>query len=74
MTRYHNRATTSNALQKGFHHNKIPLLVVKGTMTTNANVDTTNKTTAVDASDQLVIADKIILYEAAAEKEMDLRH
>ena len=43
-------------------------------MTTNANIDTTNKTTAVETSNQLVIADKIILYEAAAEKETDLHH
>ena len=57
-----------------FHHNKIPLLVVKGTMKTSAKIDKPNNTTTVQSSNNLVIAKKIILDEAAADKEMDLRH
>ena len=41
--------------------------VVKGTMTTNENIDTTKKTTDIENSNTIVISEKIILGEEVAE-------
>ena len=57
-----------------FHHNKIPLLVVKGTIKTSAKIDKPNNTTTVQTRNNIVIAKKIILDEAAADKETYLCH
>ena len=48
MTSHHNHAPSSNALHKGFYHSQTPLRIAKGTIITNANIDTTNRETIID--------------------------
>ena len=43
-------------------------------MKINAKIYTTNKTNAVETSNQIVITDKIILEEKVEDKETDRHH
>ena len=46
---------------------QIPLVIVKRTMTTNAIIERTNRTTVIDTNNPLVIADMINFGYAVAE-------
>ena len=71
MATHYNHATASNALWKGLHLINTHLIVMNGTMATSTELEKKNMTTFVDSRNNLVIIEKIMLYEAVEDEEAE---
>ena len=72
MENHRNLTNAFNALQKRFHHKQIPLMIFNEEAIISTTID--NRTTAVNDSSNLIIANKIIPEEAVACASVGCNH